>query len=189
MSEPQGRGLRRELEEAHRELQAVTDELAAVSGELDIARRELDTLGDELEAVNAEVAALRTSFSDETGRAGETESLDAVLEALRIAAATLDGDLVVATWNRPAEALWGVAASDAVGHALDDLRIGLPTAEVHALVATVVAGEGAACREVKGTDLRRRPVSYELTCTPVRSPSPEAEGAVAALLLARVLDT
>lgn len=189
MSEAERKALTRQLEEAHQELQAVTEELAAVSGELDIARCDLAALRGELQKANAEVAAINASLCAEAGRAEEVDALDAVLEALAIAAVTVDGDLVVRRWTGRAEVLWGIDAAGAVGRPLDDLGIGLAAADVRALVATVVAGGGTATGEVKGSDHRRRPVSYEITGTPARTRPPGADEPVeAVLLLARPLN-
>jgi two-component system, chemotaxis family, CheB/CheR fusion protein len=107
-----------ELETTNEELQSTNEELETTNEELQSTNEELLATVDELQAANAELG-VRT---DEARRLSLYQKF--VVDNVNEAVIVLDRDLRVMTWNPPAERLWAVTASQALGREFFALPIG-----------------------------------------------------------------
>jgi two-component system, chemotaxis family, CheB/CheR fusion protein len=120
-----------ELETTNEELQSTNEELETTNEELQSTNQELETTNEELQSTNTElltaVEELQTANAQLGIRSEESNRLAlyhaSVVASVREAVVVLDGDLRVTSWNPPAERLWGIRASDAIGKIFTDLRV------------------------------------------------------------------
>ena len=134
---------------------------------------ELQSTNEELQTVNEE---LRT-------RSEELNHLNAffesVMASLSTGAVVVNHNLDVLMWNHRAEDLWGLRADEVQGKSLLNLDIGLPVAELRALVRPCLSGEADRQTVVLDAVNRRgKPIKCRVTCTPLVSPSKKREGVI-----------
>ena len=89
---------------------------------------ELQSTNEELQTVNEE---LRTA---QRGAQPPQRVLQSVLASLSAGAVVVNSNLDVLMWNHRAEDLWGLRADEVQGKGLLNLDIGLPVAELRAVI-------------------------------------------------------
>ena len=131
-----------ELETTNEELQSTVEELETTNEELQSTNEELETMNEELQSTNDELQIVNSELRH---RALEISDLNqfmrSILGSLQAAVIVLDRELVVRVWSRQAYDLWGLRDDEAVGQHLLNLDSGLPTAQLHPWLRSVVSGQ------------------------------------------------
>jgi two-component system, chemotaxis family, CheB/CheR fusion protein len=110
-----------ELETTNEELQSTNEELETTNEELQSTNEELLTTVDELQAANTQLV----TRTDEARRLAVYQK--AIVDSVSEVIVVLDRAFLVTSWNRAAERLWGLRASDALGRPFSALPIGSVT--------------------------------------------------------------
>ena len=96
-----------------------------------------------------------------------------VLASVETAVVALDADGRVTSWNRAAEALWGMNLAQVRGQFFSELNLGLPAAQVTALIdETVQAGRSSAPVTVPLALPSGRSVTCRIACTTLGGTAP-----------------
>ena len=92
----------------------------------------------------------------------------------------LDRDLVVQTWTPQAQELWGLRHEETVGRHLLNLDSGLPTAELHRWVGSVISGQQTAIlgRSLRAVNRRGRTADLRITVTALQGAAEQPAGAL-----------
>jgi two-component system CheB/CheR fusion protein len=92
----------------------------------------------------------------------------------------LNRDLVVQVWTRQAHELWGLRADETIGHHVLNLDSGLPSAELHPWLRSVITGQQPAIvgRHLRAVNRRGRRVELRITVTALLSDSDQPAGAL-----------
>jgi two-component system, chemotaxis family, CheB/CheR fusion protein len=106
--------------------------------------------------------------------------MESILSSLEAAVIVLDRDLVVQVWTPQAQELWGLHHDEAVGRHLLDLDSGLPTADLHGWLRSVVGGQQTAIvgRSLRAVNRRGRTVDLRITVTALQGESEQPAGAL-----------
>jgi two-component system, chemotaxis family, CheB/CheR fusion protein len=106
--------------------------------------------------------------------------MESILGSLEAAVVVLDRDLVVQVWTRQAHELCGLRAEETVGHHLLNLDSGLPTAELHRWLRSVITGQQTAIvgRSLRAVNRRGRTVDLRITVTALQTESEQPAGAL-----------
>ncbi|HYK69472.1 MAG TPA: CheR family methyltransferase [Streptosporangiaceae bacterium] len=156
---------REDLDTAHEELQSTNEELETTNEELQSGNEELETMNEEMRARTAELDEARTF-------------LEGVLFSVAAGVVVLDRSLLVRSWNKGAEELWGLRADEVRNQAFFNLVFGLPTTEVHNLVQECLAsGQRTGPIHVAAINRIGRSFTCTVTCSPLKS-NGAGEGAV-----------
>jgi two-component system, chemotaxis family, CheB/CheR fusion protein len=190
---------KRELEDAHEELQSTNEELETTNEELQSTNEELETTNEELQSTNEELETMNEelqSTNDEleslnregTVRAGDLDKanlfLEGILTSLGVGVAVLDAERRVQLWNEDATELWGVRAEEAIGKAFGELDIGLPVRDLEAaLVAALQLGGRTESIEVNAVNRRGKAISCRVRVLSLVVPGRVGREAVGAILL------
>jgi two-component system CheB/CheR fusion protein len=170
-----------ELETTNEELQSTVEELETTNEELQSTNEELETMNEELQSAND---ALQSSNEELRNRTMEITDLngfmESILGSLEAAVIVLDPALVVQVWTRQAHELWGLRADETIGHHLLNLDSGLPTAELHPWLRSVITGQDAAIigRRISAVNRRGRPVELRVTVTALQGDGDQPAGAL-----------
>ncbi|HET9167967.1 MAG TPA: CheR family methyltransferase [Actinospica sp.] len=139
--------IRHDLESAYEALQATKEELETTHEELQSSIEELETTNEELESGNEELQTMNEELRSRTAELDEAHAfLAGVLSSIAAGVVVLDAELRVRSWNRGAEDLWGLRASEVDGQPFFGLDFGLPTAQLQETV-----------QECRGTGRRSGP--------------------------------
>ncbi len=161
-----------ELETTNEELQSTVEELETTNEELQSTNEELETMNQELQAMNDELQSSSNAELDHSATVVDRNAfVEAILGSLRAGIVVLSpADLHVQMWSDWAQEQWGVRADEAMGRSLTDLDIGLPLAEVEALVKGVLSDDDQVPveTEVDAVDRRGRPVHVRVRATALR---------------------
>ncbi|PZS37060.1 MAG: chemotaxis protein CheR, partial [Pseudonocardiales bacterium] len=140
--------------------------------ELQSTNEELETMNQELQAMNDELQSSSNAELDHSATVVDRNAfVEAILGSLRAGIVVLSpADLHVQMWSDWAQEQWGVRADEAMGRSLTDLDIGLPLAEVEALVKGVLSDDDQVPveTEVDAVDRRGRPVHVRVRATALR---------------------
>lgn len=109
-----------ELHSANEELEATNDDLQATAEALKLANKELQSANDDLGAVNEQLRVRGEQVS------ALSSFLESVLSSLKSAVVVVGTDMKVRAWNRQAEELWGVRATEVHDKHLLRIHIGFP---------------------------------------------------------------
>jgi two-component system, chemotaxis family, CheB/CheR fusion protein len=124
-----------ELETTNEELQSTNEELETTNEELQSTNEELETMNEELQSTNDE---LETMNRDELERMSELDRvnlfLEGILTSLGVGLVVLGPEHEVRVWNPDSTELWGLRADEVEGKRFADLDIGLPVADLQALI-------------------------------------------------------
>jgi len=157
-----------ELETTNEELQSTVEELETTNEELQSTNEELETMNEELQSANDELQSTNEELRDRTMEITDLNAfMESILGSLEAAVIVLDRDLVVQVWTRQAHELWGLRTDETIGHHLLNLDSGLPTAELHPWLRSVITGQQNAIvgRRTQAVNRRGRPVDLRVTVT------------------------
>jgi two-component system, chemotaxis family, CheB/CheR fusion protein len=159
-----------ELETTNEELQSTVEELETTNEELQSSNEELVTMNEELESTNSELQALNGELHQRTEQIQEVNTfMESVLANLQLGVVVVDAELRVRMWYGRLEDLWGMKSAQAYGQPLSGLGLGLPLAEIEALVRSCLAREqGAQDLEVEMTNRRGRTLKCRIVGSPLR---------------------
>ena len=155
-----------ELETTNEELQSTNEELETTNEELQSTVEELETMNEELQSTNDEQQQINQALrlrSDELDRV--RTFVDTMINSLGAAAVIVDTDLQVMAWSPGAAELWGMRTDEAVGRHFLTLDIGLPVDELAPTVREVIGGAGRAARPVKVDAVNRRGRALRVSVT------------------------
>jgi two-component system CheB/CheR fusion protein len=169
-----------ELETTNEELQSTVEELETTNEELQSTNEELETMNEELQSTNEE---LQTMNDELRTRGDELNSanafLQSILASLQGGVAVVDRELRVLAWNDRAEELWGVREGEVAGKHLLNLDIGFPVDRVRTLLRSCINGDSESGQVVvPAVNRRGRSIQCAVTCTPLRGPTNDMEGAI-----------
>ena len=170
-----------ELEAANEELQSSIEELETTNEELQSTNEELETTNEELQSGNEELETMNEEMQLRTAELDETRTfLEGVLSSVAAGVVVLDAELIVRSWNKGAEELWGLRADEVRNQAFFNLDFGLPTADVHDIVQHCLkSGLRAGPVQVRAINRIGRTITCTVTCSPLRGGSEgDSEGAV-----------
>jgi two-component system, chemotaxis family, CheB/CheR fusion protein len=104
--------------------------------------------------------------------------LEGVLSSVAAGVVVLDSDLLVRSWNKGAEELWGLRSDEVRHQPFFNLVFGLPTGEVSELVHQCLTnGRRAGPVQVAAINRIGRSITCTVTCSPLKSDG-DGEGAV-----------
>ena len=150
---------REDLDTAHEELQSTNEELETTNEELQSGNEELETMNEEMR--------IRTSELDEA-----RSFLAGVLSSVAAGVVVLDAELLVRSWNKGAEELWGLRADEVRNQAFFGLDFGLPTADVRDIVQQCLAsGKRAGPVQVGAINRIGRAITCMVVCSPLKAGS------------------
>jgi len=170
-----------ELETTNEELQSTVEELETTNEELQSTNEELETMNEELQSANDELQTTNDQLRERTIEITDLNAfMGSVLGSLEAAVIVLDRDLVVQVWTHQAHELWGLRTDETVGQHLLNLDSGLPTAELHPWLRSVITGQQAAIvgRRMRAVNRRGRPVDLRITVTALQTDSDTPAGAL-----------
>jgi two-component system CheB/CheR fusion protein len=170
-----------ELETTNEELQSTVEELETTNEELQSTNEELETMNEELQSANDELQTTNEQLRDRTIEITDLNTfMESILGSLEAAVIVLDRDLVVQVWTRQAHELWGLRADETVGEHLLNIDSGLPTAELHPWLRSVITGQQTAFvgRRLRAVNRRGRSVDLRVTVTALQTDSELPAGAL-----------
>jgi two-component system, chemotaxis family, CheB/CheR fusion protein len=170
-----------ELETTNEELQSTVEELETTNEELQSTNEELETMNEELQSANDEMQTTNEELRDRSIEINDLNAfMESILGSLEAAVVVLDRDLVVQIWTRQAHELWGLRAEETVGHHVLNIDSGLPTAELHPWLRSVITGQQTAIvgRSVRAVNRRGRTVHLRVTVTALQGKSEQPSGAL-----------
>ncbi len=168
-----------ELETTNEELQSSIEELETTNEELQSTNEELETTNEELQSGNEELETMNEEMRVRTHELDEARTfLEGVLSSVAAGVVVLDSDLMVRSWNKGAEELWGLRADEVRQQPFFNLVFGLPTGEVRDLVhQCLTSGRRTGPIQVAAINRIGRTITCTVTCSPLKSTG-DGEGAV-----------
>jgi two-component system CheB/CheR fusion protein len=176
---------RRELEQAHEELQSTVEELETTNEELQSTNEELETTNEELQSTNEELETmneelqssneeLETMNEELRHRTLELDDmnafLDTILGTVGLGVLVVDGNQHVQVWNGHARELWGLTSEEVEGQHVLSLDIGLPLENVKGELRAILEGRSEQEQVVlQATNRRGKPVQCGVTLLPIKS--------------------
>ncbi len=169
-----------ELETTNEELQSTIEELETTNEELQSSNEELETINEELQSTNEELETINDEIQRRTGDLNEiNDYMTAILTSLRSAVVVLDRDSDIRIWSRKAEELWGLRAEEVMGHAFQNLDIGLPVERLKSVIRACIDGRSEYEEVVlEAINRRGRTIQCQVSCTPFADSSRQVRGAV-----------
>jgi len=161
-----------ELETVNEELQSSIEELETTNEELQSTNEELETTNEELQSTNEELETMNEEMRVRTTELDETRVFfEGVLSSIEAGVVVLDGDLLVRSWNRGAEDLWGLRSDEVYREDFFALDFGLPTAGLRdAVEACNETGEKGDRIELDAVDRKGRSLVASIGCSPLHGP-------------------
>jgi two-component system CheB/CheR fusion protein len=168
-----------ELETTNEELQSSIEELETTNEELQSTNEELETTNEELQSGNEELETMNEEMRARTSELDEARTfLEGVLFSIAAGVVVLDRSLLVRSWNKGAEELWGLRADEVRNQPFFNLIFGLPTGEVQSVVQECLAsGQRTGPIHVAAINRIGRSINVTVTCSPLKS-NGAGEGAV-----------
>ena len=168
-----------ELETTNEELQSSIEELETTNEELQSTNEELETTNEELQSGNEELETMNEEMRARTAELDEARTfLEGVLFSVAAGVVVLDSDLLVRSWNKGAEELWGLRADEVRNQAFFNLVFGLPTGEVREIVQQCLAsGHRTGPVQLAAVNRIGKSINCTVTCSPLKS-NGAGEGAV-----------
>jgi two-component system, chemotaxis family, CheB/CheR fusion protein len=159
-----------ELETTNEELQSSIEELETTNEELQSTNEELETTNEELQSGNEELETMNEEMRVRTAELDEARSfLEGVLSSVAAGVVVLDSDLLVRSWNKGAEELWGLRADEVRHQPFFSLDFGLPTAEVRDTVQQCLAsGKRTGPVQVGAVNRIGRAITCTVVCSPLK---------------------
>jgi two-component system CheB/CheR fusion protein len=159
-----------ELETTNEELQSTVEELETTNEELQSSNEELETMNEELQATNDELQSMNDELHDRTRELDNANDfLEAILGSLWVGVTVLTPDLQVQASNRTAEDMWGLRREEAVGQHFLNLDIGLCTDQLRPMIRNALNGRKDP-QEIglAAVNLRGRPIAIRVVGSPLR---------------------
>ncbi|GAB3690386.1 CheR family methyltransferase [Angustibacter aerolatus] len=178
-----------ELETTNEELQSTVEELETTNEELQSTNEELETMNEELQSANDELQSTNEELRDRTVEISDLNAfMQSILGSLEAAVVVVDPDLVVQVWTRQAHDLWGLRDDETVGQHLLNLDSGMPSAQLHPWLRSVITGQQPAVvgEVLQAVNRRGRTVRLRVTVTALQTDSEQLAGAL--LLMEDVSD-
>jgi two-component system, chemotaxis family, CheB/CheR fusion protein len=168
-----------ELETTNEELQSSIEELETTNEELQSTNEELETTNEELQSGNEELETMNEEMRARTAELDEARTfLEGVLFSVAAGVVVLDSDLLVRSWNKGAEELWGLRTDEVRNQAFFNLVFGLPTGEMREIVQQCLAtGRRTGPVQLAAINRIGRSINCTVTCSPLKS-NGAGEGAV-----------
>jgi two-component system CheB/CheR fusion protein len=162
-----------ELETTNEELQSSIEELETTNEELQSTNEELETTNEELQSGNEELETMNEEMRIRTSELDEARSfLEGVLSSVAAGVVVLDAELLVRSWNKGAEELWGLRADEVRNQAFFGLDFGLPTADVRDIVQQCLeSGKRAGPVQVGAINRIGRTITCTVVCSPLKASS------------------
>jgi two-component system CheB/CheR fusion protein len=175
-----------ELETTNEELQSSIEELETTNEELQSTNEELETTNEELQSGNEELETMNEEMRIRTSELDEAHTfLEGVLSSLAAGVVVLGRGMLVKSWSRGAEELWGLRAAEVRNQPFLNLDFGLPTAVVGDIVRECLAsGKRAGPVEIAAINRIGRPITCSVACTAL-----DGSGDAAVLLIEEVIKT
>ncbi|HEX6451371.1 MAG TPA: CheR family methyltransferase [Trebonia sp.] len=173
-----------ELETTNEELQSSIEELETTNEELQSTNEELETTNEELQSGNEELETMNEEMRIRTSELDEARTfLEGVLSSLAAGVVVLDSAMLVKSWNRGAEELWGLRAGEVQNVPFLNLDFGLPTAVVGEIVQECLASrKRAGPVQVAAINRIGRAITCAVACTPL-----DGSGDAVVLLMEEVM--
>ena len=158
-----------ELETTNEELQSSIEELETTNEELQSTNEELETTNEELQSGNEELETMNDEMRVRTTELDEARTfLEGVLSSVAAGVVVLDSGLLVRSWNKGAEELWGLRSGEVRNQAFFSLDFGLPTAQVRDVVQQCLAsGRQTSPVQVGAINRIGRTITCLVTCSPL----------------------
>ncbi len=158
-----------ELETTNEELQSSIEELETTNEELQSTNEELETTNEELQSGNEELETMNEELRVRTSELDEARTfLEGVLFSVGVGVVVLDSGLLVRSWNKGAEELWGLRADEVRRQGFFTLDFGLPTARVRDLVEECIAsGRRTGPVEIQAVNRIGRMITCSVACSPL----------------------
>jgi two-component system, chemotaxis family, CheB/CheR fusion protein len=168
-----------ELETTNEELQSSIEELETTNEELQSTNEELETTNEELQSGNEELETMNEEMRIRTAELDEARTyLEGVLSSVAAGVVVLDSELMVRSWNKGAEELWGLRAEEVRMRPFFGLVFGLPTGEIRGIVQQCLdSGKRTGPTQLVAVNRIGRTITCTVTCSPLKSDG-EGEGAV-----------
>jgi two-component system CheB/CheR fusion protein len=169
-----------ELETTNEELQSSIEELETTNEELQSTNEELETTNEELQSGNEELETMNEEMRVRSAELDEARTfLEGVLSSVAAGVVVLDADLVVRSWSRGAEELWGLRSDEVRHEGFFALVFGLPTVEMRDIVQRCLAtGKRTGPIQLSAINRIGRPITCTVTCSPLKSNGSGEGGAV-----------
>jgi two-component system, chemotaxis family, CheB/CheR fusion protein len=160
---------RAELDAAYEELQSTNEELETSNEELQSSVEELETTNEELQSTNEELEATNEEMRIRTAELDEARTfVEGVLTSVAAGVVVLDPRLLVRSWNRGAQELWGLRADEVRGQPFFGLDFGLPTGQVRDIVQEcLVSGRRTGPARIGAINRLGRTITCLVTCSPL----------------------
>jgi two-component system CheB/CheR fusion protein len=174
-----------ELETTNEELQSSIEELETTNEELQSTNEELETTNEELQSGNEELETMNEEMRVRTSELDEARTfLEGVLSSVAAGVVVLDGELLVRSWNKGAEELWGLRADEVRNQPFFGLDFGLPTAEVRDIVQQCLeSGKRAGPVQIGAINRIGRTITCMVVCSPLKANSDNDKDRDGAVLL------
>jgi two-component system CheB/CheR fusion protein len=158
-----------ELEATNEGLQSGIEELEITNEELQSTNEELETTNEELQSGNEELETMNEEMRIRTSELDEDRTfLEGVLSSLAAGVVVLDSGMLVKSWNRGAEELWGLRSDEVSNQPFLNLDFGLPTAVVGEIITQCLAsGKRTGPVQVAAINRIGRAISCAVACTPL----------------------
>jgi two-component system CheB/CheR fusion protein len=159
-----------ELETTNEELQSTIEELETTNEELQSANEELETMNEELQSTNEELRSMNDQVQVRSQDLRRVNThLHSILGSLRAAVVVLNAELKVEVWSEKAQELWGLRGGEVQGQPFLGLDIGLPVESLRDPIRdTLASGRPYGVQvTLDGVNRRGRPLTCEITCTPL----------------------
>ena len=158
-----------ELETTNEELQSSIEELETTNEELQSTNEELETTNEELQSGNEELETMNEEMRIRTSELDEARSfLEGVLSSVAAGVVVLDGGLLVRSWNRGAQELWGLRGDEVRNQPFFALDFGLPTGQLSDLVQEcMTVGKRTGPIPIGAVNRIGRTITCLVTCSPL----------------------
>jgi two-component system CheB/CheR fusion protein len=169
-----------ELETTNEELQSSNEELETTNEELQSTNEELETMNEELHSTNEELQTVNEELRTRTEELNHLNAfLESILSGLSVGAIVVNNNLDVLAWNHRSQDLWGLRAEEVQGKSLLNLDIGLPPAELRAVIRPCLSGEETRKEMLLDAVNRRgKKIQCRVTCTPLLAANQRRDGVI-----------
>ena len=169
-----------ELETTNEELQSTNEELETTNEELQSTNEELETMNEELRSTNEELEVTNEEMRRQSEEVGEYRRYsESILRSIDVGIIVLDDNLIVQSWNRWSENIWGLRNDDVTGEPFLDLDIGLPVQLLRRPLQDILETQAPAEPvEMEAMDRRGRRISCRIRISPLLYDNRQARGAI-----------